>query len=68
MPCRAPCVIVALVAVALYRPRALPLLHAAGLVSVMIYLGIIPPATIGSDLSARQSWASTACRWRPEMP
>ncbi|QKC84664.1 DUF2339 domain-containing protein [Mesorhizobium sp. NZP2077] len=44
-------VIVALVATALYRPRALPLLHAAGVVSVMIYLGIIPPATIGSDLS-----------------
>lgn len=44
-------VIVALVATALYRPRAVPLLHAAGVVSVMIYLGIIPPATIGSDLS-----------------
>ncbi|UVK53747.1 DUF2339 domain-containing protein [Mesorhizobium sp. AR02] len=44
-------VIVALVATALYRPRAVPLLHAAGVVSVMIYLGIIPPTTIGSDLS-----------------
>lgn len=44
-------VLVALVATALYRPRALPLLHAAGVVSVMIYLGIIPPATIGSDLA-----------------
>ncbi|MER8430555.1 DUF2339 domain-containing protein [Mesorhizobium caraganae] len=44
-------VLVALVATALYRPRALPLLHAAGVVSVMIYLGIIPPATIGSDLT-----------------
>ncbi|UVK38074.1 DUF2339 domain-containing protein [Mesorhizobium sp. AR10] len=44
-------VIVALVATALYRPRALPLLHAAGVVSVMIYLGVIPPATIGSDIS-----------------
>lgn len=44
-------VLVALVATALYRPRALPLLHAAGVVSVMIYLGIIPPATIGSELS-----------------
>lgn len=44
-------VLVALVATALYRPRALPLLHAAGVVSVMIYLGIIPPATIGSDIS-----------------
>lgn len=44
-------VIVALVATALYRPRAVPLLHAAGAVSVMIYLGIIPPATVGSDLS-----------------
>jgi uncharacterized membrane protein len=44
-------VLVALVATALYRPRALPLLHAAGVVSVMIYLGIIPPATIGSDIT-----------------
>ncbi|MBM2711322.1 DUF2339 domain-containing protein [Mesorhizobium caraganae] len=44
-------VLVALVATALYMPRALPLLHAAGVVSVMIYLGIIPPATIGSDIS-----------------
>jgi uncharacterized membrane protein len=44
-------VLVALVATALYRPRALPLLHAAGVVSVMIYLGIIPPAAIGTDLS-----------------
>lgn len=44
-------VLVALVATALYRPRALPLLHAAGVVSVMIYLGIIPPTTIGSGLS-----------------
>ncbi|CDX19008.1 conserved membrane hypothetical protein [Mesorhizobium sp. ORS 3324] len=39
----------ALVAVALYRPRALPLLFAAGLATVLIYLGIIPPATIGAD-------------------
>lgn len=44
-------VLVALLATALYRPSALPLLHAAGVVSVMIYLGIIPPATIGSDIS-----------------
>ncbi|MGX5849891.1 DUF2339 domain-containing protein [Mesorhizobium sp. PL10] len=44
-------VLVALVATALYRPRALPLLHAAGVVSVMIFLGIIPPATIGSGIS-----------------
>ena len=44
-------VLVALVATALYRPRALPLLHAAGVVSVMIHLGIIPPTTIGSDIS-----------------
>jgi uncharacterized membrane protein len=41
-------VLVALVATPLYRPRALPLLHAAGVVSVMIYLGVIPPTTIGS--------------------
>ncbi|RWF33023.1 DUF2339 domain-containing protein [Mesorhizobium sp.] len=40
----------AMLAVALYRPRALPLLHAAGLVTAMIYLGIIPPTSIGSDI------------------
>ncbi|CAN7436842.1 DUF2339 domain-containing protein [Mesorhizobium sp. LjNodule214] len=40
----------AMLAVALCRQRALPLLHAAGLVTVMIYLGIIPPTTIGSDI------------------
>ncbi|WFP75280.1 DUF2339 domain-containing protein [Mesorhizobium sp. WSM4906] len=39
----------ALVAVALYRPRALPLVFAAGLATVLIYLGIIPPAAIGAD-------------------
>ncbi|MDX8481798.1 DUF2339 domain-containing protein [Mesorhizobium sp. VK24D] len=39
----------ALVAVALYRPRALPLVFTAGLATVLIYLGIIPPATIGAD-------------------
>ncbi|MDX8513604.1 DUF2339 domain-containing protein [Mesorhizobium captivum] len=39
----------ALVAVTLYRPRALPLVFAAGLATVLIYLGIIPPATIGAD-------------------
>ncbi|RRI05864.1 DUF2339 domain-containing protein [Mesorhizobium tamadayense] len=39
----------ALVAVALYRPRALPLVFAAGLATALIYLGIIPPATIGAD-------------------
>ncbi|RUW67532.1 DUF2339 domain-containing protein, partial [Mesorhizobium sp. M2A.F.Ca.ET.067.02.1.1] len=39
----------ALVAVALYRPRALPLVFAAGIATVLIYLGIIPPATIGAD-------------------
>ncbi|TGQ46748.1 DUF2339 domain-containing protein [Mesorhizobium sp. M00.F.Ca.ET.216.01.1.1] len=44
--------IVALVAVALYRPRALPLLHAAGLATMLVYLGIIPPTTIGSDISS----------------
>ncbi|ESZ54207.1 DUF2339 domain-containing protein [Mesorhizobium sp. L103C131B0] len=44
-------VLVALVATALYRPRALSLLHAAGVVSVMIHLGIIPPTTIGSDIT-----------------
>lgn len=44
-------VLVALVATALYRPRAVALLHAAGVVTVMIYLGVIPPTTIGTDLS-----------------
>ncbi|MDX8456607.1 DUF2339 domain-containing protein [Mesorhizobium sp. VK9D] len=39
----------ALVAVALYQPRALPLVFAAGIATVLIYLGIIPPATIGAD-------------------
>ncbi|TIX04323.1 MAG: DUF2339 domain-containing protein, partial [Mesorhizobium sp.] len=39
----------AMLAVALYQPRALPLLHAAGLVTAMIYLGIIPPTSIGSE-------------------
>ncbi|MFD1987823.1 DUF2339 domain-containing protein [Mesorhizobium newzealandense] len=43
--------IAAMVAVALYRPLALPLLYAAGLVPVMIYLGIIPPTSIASDFS-----------------
>ncbi|MER8375590.1 DUF2339 domain-containing protein [Mesorhizobium sp. M1406] len=44
-------VIAAMVAVALYLPLALPLLYAAGLVTVLIYLGIIPPTSIVSDLS-----------------
>ncbi|PBB19906.1 DUF2339 domain-containing protein [Mesorhizobium sp. WSM4313] len=39
----------ALVAAALYRPRALPLVFAAGIATLLIYLGIIPPATIGAD-------------------
>ncbi|MCV3210372.1 DUF2339 domain-containing protein [Mesorhizobium sp. YC-39] len=43
--------IAALVAVALYRPRALALLHAAGLVTVLVYLGIIPPTSVASDFS-----------------
>ncbi|MBZ9777231.1 DUF2339 domain-containing protein [Mesorhizobium sp. CO1-1-8] len=42
-------VIAAMVAVALYRPLALPLVYAAGLVTVLIYLGIIPPTSIASD-------------------
>jgi uncharacterized membrane protein len=41
--------ITALVAVALYRPRALALLHAAGLATVLVYLGIIPPTSIAPD-------------------
>lgn len=41
--------LVALVAVALYRPRALPLVFTAGLATVMIYLGIIPPTNVGAD-------------------
>lgn len=43
--------IAALVAAALYRPRALALLHAAGLVTVLVYLGIIPPTSVASDFS-----------------
>ncbi|RNJ46105.1 membrane-like protein [Mesorhizobium erdmanii] len=45
-------ILAAMVAVALYRPLALPLLYAAGLATVMIYLGIIPPTSIASDFSA----------------
>ncbi|MER8827544.1 DUF2339 domain-containing protein [Mesorhizobium sp. M0938] len=44
--------IAALVAVALYRPLALALLHAAGLATVLVYLGIIPPTSIASDLAS----------------
>ncbi|MER8386026.1 DUF2339 domain-containing protein [Mesorhizobium sp. M1380] len=44
--------VAALVAVALYRPQALALLHAAGLATVLVYLGIIPPTTIASDFSS----------------
>jgi uncharacterized membrane protein len=43
--------IIALVAVALYRPPALPLLHTAGLATVLVYLGIIPPTSVISDFS-----------------
>ncbi|RVD11188.1 MAG: DUF2339 domain-containing protein [Mesorhizobium sp.] len=45
-------VIAAMVVVALYRPLALPLVYAAGLVTVLIYLGIIPPTSIASDFSS----------------
>ncbi|MBN9547331.1 MAG: DUF2339 domain-containing protein, partial [Alphaproteobacteria bacterium] len=41
--------LIALIAAALYRPRALPLVFAAGIATVLIYLGIVPPATIGAD-------------------
>lgn len=43
--------LIVMVTVALYRPLALPLLYAAGLVTVLIYLGIIPPTSIASDFS-----------------
>lgn len=43
--------IAALVAIALYRPLALALLHAAGLATVLVYLGIIPPTSVASDFS-----------------
>lgn len=57
------------VAVALYRPRALPLVFAAGLATVLIYLGIIPPAAIGVDpldlgLSAEPLATSDALTFR----
>lgn len=45
-------ILAAMVAVALYRSLALPLLYAAGLATVLIYLGIIPPTSIASDFSA----------------
>lgn len=45
-------VLAAMLAVALYRPLALPLLYAAGLVTVLIYLGIIPPTTMVSGFSS----------------
>ncbi|MER9656027.1 DUF2339 domain-containing protein [Mesorhizobium sp. M0152] len=45
-------ILAAMVAVALYRPQALPLLYAAGLVTVLIYLGIIPPTSVASDFSS----------------
>ncbi|TIO07465.1 DUF2339 domain-containing protein [Mesorhizobium sp.] len=48
---RGTALIAALVAVALYRPLALALLHAAGLATVLVYLGIIPPTSIVSDFS-----------------
>ncbi|AZO31334.1 DUF2339 domain-containing protein [Mesorhizobium sp. M1B.F.Ca.ET.045.04.1.1] len=59
----------ALVAVALYRPLGLPLVFAAGLATVLIYLGIIPPATIGADaldvgLGAEPFAASDALTFR----
>ncbi|MDX8501496.1 DUF2339 domain-containing protein [Mesorhizobium sp. VK4C] len=59
----------ALVAVALYRPLGLPLVFAAGLATVLIYLGIIPPATIGADaldvgLGAEPLAASDALTFR----
>ncbi|KAA3450884.1 DUF2339 domain-containing protein [Mesorhizobium sp. SARCC-RB16n] len=44
--------LVVMVAVALYRPLALPLLYSAGLATVLIYLGIIPPTSIASDFSS----------------
>lgn len=48
---RGAALIAALVAVALYRPRALAFLHAAGLATVLVYLGIIPPTSVASDFS-----------------
>ncbi|KRB31971.1 MULTISPECIES: DUF2339 domain-containing protein [Mesorhizobium] len=45
-------ILAAMVAVALYRAPALPLLYASGLATVLIYLGIIPPTSIASDFSA----------------
>ncbi|SDA64860.1 DUF2339 domain-containing protein [Mesorhizobium qingshengii] len=45
-------ILAAMVAVALYRPLALPLLYAAGLVTVLIYLGIIPPTSVASGFSS----------------
>lgn len=47
-------VIAALLAAALYRQRALPLLHAAGLVAVAVYLLAMPFASISFDFSGFQ--------------
>lgn len=44
-------VIAALLATALYRQRALPLLHAAGAVTVVLYLLMLPVASVSFDLS-----------------
>lgn len=44
-------VIAALLGAALYRQRALPLLHAAGAVTVVLYLLLLPAASISFDLS-----------------
>ena len=41
--------VAALVAVALWRAGALPLLFCAGLATVLAYLGIIPPTAIGAN-------------------
>jgi uncharacterized membrane protein len=40
-----------MIAVALFRPLALPLLYAAGSAAVLIYLGIIPPASVSSEFA-----------------
>ncbi len=51
-PWRAAIMVLAMLAAALYRPRALALLHGAGLVTVLAYLLLMPVRDLWLDLSA----------------
>ena len=43
--------IVAMLAVALYRPPALALVHAAGAVAALVFIGIVPLVTLSPDIA-----------------